>query len=103
MRDNSHASHLVKSQNAYRVCKLHLKDFRNYETLSFECNLTSVVIIGDNGAGKTNILESLSLLAPGTGLRKAPLASMIRKSLDTEPSKLLPTSWSMKAVVAAPL
>src|SRR3546814_10827463 len=37
-----------------------------------------VALHGDNGAGKTNILEAISLLAPGRGLRRAALADMVR-------------------------
>ena len=37
-----------------------------------------VVLAGENGAGKTNILEALSLLAPGRGLRQATLSEMAR-------------------------
>ena len=38
-----------------------------------------VVLTGENGAGKTNVLEAVSLLAPGRGLRRAPLAEMARQ------------------------
>ena len=37
------------------------------------------MLTGDNGAGKTNILEAVSLLAPGRGLRRAPLSQMVRQ------------------------
>ncbi|MGZ5916959.1 MAG: DNA replication/repair protein RecF, partial [Methyloceanibacter sp.] len=39
----------------------------------------SVVLVGDNGAGKTNLLEAVSLLGPGSGLRARPLAELPRK------------------------
>ena len=38
-----------------------------------------VVLTGDNGAGKTNVLEAVSLLAPGRGLRRAALSDMARQ------------------------
>jgi DNA replication and repair protein RecF len=37
------------------------------------------VLTGENGAGKTNVLEALSLLAPGRGLRRASLSEMVRQ------------------------
>ena len=38
----------------------------------------SIALCGENGVGKTNLIEALSLLAPGRGLRRAPLAEMAR-------------------------
>lgn len=57
------------------VLKLHLTRFRSYRTLDLEFNpsLEPVVLVGKNGIGKTNVLEALSLLAPGRGLRNAKL------------------------------
>ena len=46
-----------------------LTDFRNYAATQFEPGGTLSVITGPNGSGKTNLLEALSLLAPGRGLR----------------------------------
>lgn len=56
---------IVKSQ----VLRLILKNFRNYHHLNFAPSADFLVITGDNGIGKTNVLESISLLAPGKGLR----------------------------------
>lgn len=54
--------------------KINLTYFRNYETLRLEpAGASMVVLTGANGAGKTNILEAVSLLAPGRGLRGAAL------------------------------
>ena len=54
-----------------RVCltALKLTDFRNYARLSLTLDGRHVVLVGENGAGKTNILEAVSFLSPGRGLR----------------------------------
>jgi DNA replication and repair protein RecF len=48
-----------------------LGNFRNYINLDLAIAPGPVVLYGPNGAGKTNIMEALSLLAPGRGLRRA--------------------------------
>lgn len=53
------------------VSRLVLSEFRNYAALDLDCDAPMVALLGDNGAGKTNVLEALSLLAPGRGLRRA--------------------------------
>jgi len=61
------------------VSRLVLTDFRNHEDAVLVPGPGFVVLSGENGAGKTNVLEALSLLAPGRGLRRAPLAGMVRQ------------------------
>lgn len=53
--------------------RLTLNNFRNYEHARIETEGRSVVLSGENGAGKTNVLEALSYLVPGSGLRGAKL------------------------------
>lgn len=53
-----------------------LSSFRNYKDLDFSLAPMPVVLTGMNGAGKTNILEALSLLSPGKGLRHVKLSEM---------------------------
>ena len=60
------------------VVDLRLTDFRNYETLSLTSDGRHVVLAGENGTGKTNLLEALSLLTPGRGFRRARLDEMAR-------------------------
>ena len=60
------------------IGRLRASDFRNYETLSVELDDRPVVLTGPNGAGKTNLLEAVSLLAPGRGLGRTQFAEMIR-------------------------
>jgi DNA replication and repair protein RecF len=62
------------------VRRLTLADFRSYASLDLAVNGHLIVLIGDNGAGKTNLLEALSLLAPGRGLRGAELRDCARDS-----------------------
>lgn len=53
--------------------KLTLTNFRNYRALSLSLGPGAVVLTGENGAGKTNLLEAVSFLSPGRGLRRATL------------------------------
>jgi DNA replication and repair protein RecF len=61
-----------------RVTRLALTDFRSYPSALMEPGPGFVLLSGENGAGKTNMLEAVSLLTPGRGLRGAPLAEMAR-------------------------
>ena len=62
------------------LTRLTLTEFRNYAAASLEPGPGFVLLSGDNGAGKTNILEAVSLLAPGRGLRGAGLGEMARQN-----------------------
>ncbi|CDX45952.1 DNA replication and repair protein RecF [Mesorhizobium sp. ORS 3359] len=68
-------------QQSY-ISKLTLTNFRNYAALSLELAPGAVVLSGDNGAGKTNLLEAISFLTPGRGLRRAPYADVAREGGD---------------------
>ncbi|WP_448500792.1 DNA replication/repair protein RecF [Sphingomonas sp.] len=61
------------------ITRLSLTDFRNHASARIEPGPGFVVLTGDNGAGKTNVLEAVSLLAPGRGLRRAALSEMARQ------------------------
>ncbi|BCA63714.1 hypothetical protein HMP09_2948 [Sphingomonas sp. HMP9] len=61
------------------LSRLVLTDFRNHADLTLAPGAGFVVLTGENGAGKTNILEAVSLLAPGRGLRRAALGEMARQ------------------------
>jgi DNA replication and repair protein RecF len=62
--------------SAPRVTRLGLQDFRSYRTLDLKIAARLVALVGENGAGKTNLLEALSLFCPGRGLRRAEWSSL---------------------------
>jgi DNA replication and repair protein RecF len=72
-----------------------LTDFRNYGFVDLDVAARPVVLTGPNGAGKTNLLEAISLLAPGRGLRGAPLAECARQGGAG--------GWAVAARVSGPL
>ncbi len=62
-----------------RLTRLTLTDFRNYAALTWRPAARISVITGPNGSGKTNLLEAVSMLVPGRGLRNARLAELARR------------------------
>ena len=54
-----------------RLTRLTLTEFRNYPALTWRPGARISVVTGPNGSGKTNLLEAISLLVPGRGLRNA--------------------------------
>jgi len=60
------------------VTDLRISHFRSHKKIHIETSGSPVVLYGANGAGKTNILEALSLLSPGRGLRRARVDEMAR-------------------------
>lgn len=69
----------VAGKHRAAVTGLKLTRYRNYATLSLPLAGTSVVLTGQNGAGKTNLLEAVSLLSPGRGIRAARLDEIAMK------------------------
>ena len=63
---------------APHVARVTLQDFRSYAGLDLPVSKRLVALVGENGAGKTNLIEALSLFAPGRGLRRADLGDMAR-------------------------
>ena len=61
------------------LSRLILTDFRNHAEAVLHPGRGFVVLTGENGAVKTNVLEAVSLLAPGRGLRRAALSDMARQ------------------------
>ena len=56
-----------------------LSDFRNYQKLSLPLSGRHVVLTGANGSGKTNLLEAISFLSPGRGLRRVAYPDIARE------------------------
>ena len=75
--------------------RLTLTRFRNYAGLSLDLDGRPVVLTGANGAGKTNLLEAVSLLTPGRGLRNARLE-------DLPPHTAADGVWGVAALVETP-
>ena len=77
------ASNVFKKQLS--VTCLTLTNFRCYEQQRIEVDGRPVLLTGSNGAGKTNLLEALSFLIPGRGLRRAQLREVGSRSADGRP------------------
>ncbi len=60
---------MPNSFNKINIDSLSLRNFRNYKSIDFEFKSNFTVFTGENGIGKTNILEAISFLSPGKGLR----------------------------------
>ena len=71
----------TRNLNSLWVERLALTNFRNYASSRLR-RREPQVIAGANGSGKTNMLEALSLLAPGQGMRRAPFNEIPRSGGD---------------------
>lgn len=65
-------------RNAPSLSSLSLTGFRNYSSQKLTLSPDPVVLFGDNGSGKTNLLEAISFLTPGRGLRRATFDAVAR-------------------------
>ena len=63
-----------------RLASLTIQDFRNYDGCRLEIGAPKVLLLGENGSGKTNLMEAVSLLAPGRGLRRAKAEHLPRQT-----------------------
>lgn len=80
------------------ITALTLTDFRSYAAATLSLQPGPVVLFGANGAGKTNVLEALSLLTPGKGLRGATAPEMGRR----EPGEAGGRAWAVMATLETP-
>jgi len=76
-----------------RLMRLALQDFRNHSAAALKLDGRHVCLYGANGAGKTNLIEAVSMLSPGRGLRGADLPEMIRR----QPDGAGPNGWALSA------
>lgn len=80
------------------VLQLTLHEWRSFPGLELEIDTRPVVLAGANGAGKTNILEAISILGPGRGLRGAELAELGRRPADASEDNA--GIWAVSAQLA---
>lgn len=81
---------------ALAATRISLCGFRSYEQSELATEAVPVVLTGANGIGKTNLLEAVSLLSPGRGLRGAKLAAIQRKSAHGTPGG----NWTVSATLS---
>ena len=74
------------------LASLAIQNFRNYDSCRIDISAPKVLLLGANGAGKTNLMEAISLLAPGRGLRRAKSEHLPRLSAGTP-------DWAVSAKV----
>ena len=75
------------------IQRLVLQNFRNHASTILEMDSRPVCLFGANGAGKTNLLEAVSMLGPGKGLRAASLPSLVR----VESGEAVQGGWAISA------
>ncbi|MFG1345995.1 DNA replication/repair protein RecF [Xanthobacter autotrophicus DSM 431] len=80
------------------VRKLTLTRFRSYAGAQLSVGAGPVVLTGPNGAGKTNVLEAVSFLSPGRGLRRAQLAEVGQREADLG-EDAASAAWAVSALV----
>ena len=92
---------LLPDRGRVGVTRLVLTDFRNYTSARLDLDAGPVVLTGPNGAGKTNLLEAVSFLSPGRGLRNARLGDVDRRSVnsDGDTSDEETHGWAVAATV----
>ena len=89
------------------IHQLRLTNFRSYSFLNMDLSSSfePVILTGHNGAGKTNILEAISFLTPGKGLRSAKLTDVSKRDSDSflieKDIKVLPARWGVSAKIAS--
>ena len=85
--------------NHFYLKKLNLTNFRNHSSLSMKTPESAILIYGENGCGKTNILEAISLLSQGKGIRKSKIEEYFTQSVfNNNPQK----SWGINADIVTP-
>ena len=80
------------------VSRLRLNNFRNYARLSLDLSASIVILSGSNGTGKTNLMEAISFLSPGRGLRRARLREVQKADTVDDPNG----GWAVAATISGP-
>jgi DNA replication and repair protein RecF len=83
--------------------RLFLTQFRNHPASELSGTARFNLLVGENGAGKTNVLEAISLLAPGRGLRRAQAAEIGRRASPGDPPAGFAVSARLASGDAAPV
>ena len=78
-----------------RLTRVGLRDFRNYAALDLRLDGRHVCLYGQNGSGKTNLIEAVSMLSPGRGLRGTEFGDLVRQT----PDGLSARGWAISADV----
>jgi DNA replication and repair protein RecF len=91
----SDQSLLITGMSAARIRRLTVTNFRSYRAAQLEPGAGAVVLVGANGSGKTNLIEAISFLTPGRGLRRATLEDIAFSEGDG--------SWAVSAEVEGAL
>jgi len=86
---------VATAERGAAVVRLSLTDFRCYGRVRLDLEATPVVLTGPNGAGKTNLLEAVSFLSPGRGLRRAKLGEVDRRERGADDAR----PWAVAAVL----
>lgn len=83
-----------------KICSINLKNYRNFSQFNINTDNQNVIFVGKNGSGKTNLLESISLLVPGRGLRGATLDDICHNSTQSWRSHFTANSKLGEASIA---
>ena len=78
-----------------RLMRMGLRDFRNCHALDLRLDGRHVCLFGANGAGKTNLMEAVSMLSPGRGLRGTEFVDLVRQT----PDGVRARGWAISADV----
>jgi len=73
-------AHAAPAQAGLTLACVRLTNFRSYAVAELQASTAPMVLFGANGIGKTNLLEAISLLSPGRGLRGAQFAEIQRRA-----------------------